>query len=905
MTRVLVAAVLVVAACQTEAPPGQSYFDRVVEPVLAQSCAKGSGGCHRVDASDPFAFAAGNLDVTSFASLHKRPDVLRTFGVYPVPQLLLKAAAETKDLTISYNGQALPSLVPHAGGAILRVGDPAFLTLQTWLENGATETGVRPPAASVAGVGPCSTVVPDGFDEAALTATPQWTAHAGDFDGVQDVLTKETCNAQNCHGAPQSDFYLTCGSDAHQKAWNFRQVWGFVGDPVDTSELLRRPVAGGAEHGGGAHFASRDDHGYQTLATFAAAVGKMPPSTDPGVFFFADQVMPILLARGCAAEGCHSPAAMNDFKLRSGTQGFFSPIALEKNYELVKNDFMAFEVPDVRRGRVVAKNLLPQNGGIVHRGGPLLEYGDGAAVAVLQKWADLERGRMAPASPNPTGTPTKIVYVARAAGDQDLLRFTDDLGAGKLMVTDSAGATPRAISDGCGLDDVRTPDVRGDGTVVVFAGKKRGEPLHLWTVGIDGNGCKALTSGAAHDFDPSWSPDGSYVVFASTRRPGTTRRRGLPQSDIWSARVGSDGVSELRQMTFLSNSELGPRFIREGRVIMTTEKVDARDAQGGFYQLAGRRINWDLTDYHPLLGQRKQSSADPAAAVSAQSPLSIGYSQVTELREALDGDYLLIGSEPGAPAAAGDLVEFNRSVGPFENGRADAGYLRAAKITKGKFRSPSQLPDGRVLVSQASGGNGFDLVTIDAAGTVQPLVACGGAACVEATPALAHPARPFYQNRRQLVFGGDAAGDRAHAVVHFPDAPMVGTLLGANLRRGRDVTAFRAADHLAVLDADGHELGSAPLAADGSVKIRAPAATPLYLALTKGGAPLFQMTEEHQFGPGEDISIGVPEAHFDHVCAGCHGSVSGKETDIGVSADALTGASVSVSRGADPVAVGN
>src|SRR5262249_5209507 len=99
-------------------------------------------------------------------------------------------------------------------------------------------------------------------------------------------------------------------------------------------------------------------------------------------------------------------------------------------------------------------------------------------------------------------------------------------------------------------------------------------------------------------------------------------------------------------------------------------------------------------------------------------------------------------------------------------------------------------------------------------------------------------------------------------------------------------------------------IGSAPLAGDGSVKIRAPAGVPLYIALQKGGTTLFQMSEEHQFGPGEAISIGVAEKNFDHVCAGCHGSVSGKEIDIGVTAVVLTSASQSASQNAAPVSVG-
>ena len=56
------------------------------------------------------------------------------------------------------------------------------------------------------------------------------------------------------------------------------------------------------------------------------------------------------------------------------------------------------------------------------------------------------------------------------------------------------------------------------------------------------------------------------------------------------------------------------------------------------------------------------------------------------------------------------------------------------------------------------------------------------------------------------------------------------------------------------------------------------------------------MTEEHQLGPGEYITPGRPRALFNGVCGGCHGSLSGSELDVAVTPDALTGASVSVSR---------
>jgi hypothetical protein len=132
---------------------------------------------------------------------------------------------------------------------------------------------------------------------------------------------------------------------------------------------------------------------------------------------------------------------------------------------------------------------------------------------------------------------------------------------------------------------------------------------------------------------------------------------------------------------------------------MTTEKVS-----DGFYQLSGRRINWDLTDYHPLLGQRKESLyADPSDP-TVKHP-SIGYSSVTDIREGSDGNFLIILSnvaDSGAPmnmGGAGALALFNRSIGPFEKDRTDVGYLPSVRILDATevYRGPVSLPDGRIM----------------------------------------------------------------------------------------------------------------------------------------------------------------------------------------------------------------
>jgi hypothetical protein len=372
---------------------------------------------------------------------------------------------------------------------------------------------------------------------------------------------------------------------------------------------------------------------------------------------------------------------------------------------------------------------------------------------------------------------------------------------------------------------------------------------------------------------------------------------------------------------------------------MTTEKVSP-----DFYQLAGRRLNWDRTDYHPLLAQRATSLYPTPDDLTGTRP-SVGYQQATDIREGADGNFLLILSDAGARGGAGSLAIFNRSVGTFEQDRADAGFVasmtridpaatgRVGATTSGAYRSPVSLPDGRIMVSYAafSGDLGtataldWDVVAIDPrSGTRTPLIG-GDGAQVEAVLAIKRPPGKVYLNRRQLVFGGGAdsgLGDRA--VLHFPDAPMAFTVLTGNLRRGRPVEAFRAARRLAVYEeqlagagtTSGNQpdgifqtrrlLGTASLRDDGSAKVSIPSGRGIVLELQDGdGNPVVTMGEEHQLGPGERISLGVSEKLFDAVCAGCHGSVSGHEIDVVVTPDALTGASQSASLDAEPVSVGD
>ena len=224
----------------------------------------------------------------------------------------------------------------------------------------------------------------------------------------------------------------------------------------------------------------------------------------------------------------------------------------------------------------------------------------------------------------------------------------------------------------------------------------------------------------------------------------------------------------------------------------------------------------------------------------------------------------------------------------------------------------------------------YDLVSVDVTASTNAAAAPGrpprtvlvsdpARSVVEATLGYKRAERELFHNLPQLVFGGHAGEPRG--IMHFPDVPMVATLLGANLRRGRNVKALDAAVGLRVYEdlappgpnpvagvmgsqavySNRALVGTAMFEADHSLKVYVPVKKPLILELVDGaGASVLTMTEEHQVAEGEYVTPGVPRKLFNGICGGCHGSISGEELDISVTPDALTGASVSLSRDKDP-----
>ncbi len=449
-----------------------------------------------------------------------------------------------------------------------------------------------------------------------------------------------------------------------------------------------------------------------------------------------------------------------------------------------------------------------------------------------------------------------------------------------------------------------------------------------------------------HNFDPAFAPDGS-LVFASTR--GNTKNaaafsyRGPQRTPADPSRLNANLYvlqgGAVRQLTFLLNQELSPAFMRDGRLIFITEK-----RAPGFYQLAGRRLNLDGGDYHPLFGQRD----------------TIGFDQLTDVVELADKNFAAILSDNGAAHGAGTLALINRSVGVDQLSTTPSDYVQSPSAiswpnpnffqhslrlldpaatgklaaTQGAYRSPSPLPTQNLLASYAANvvsladfqGN-FDIVEVDTTtGARTPLV---NGAQDELWPVAVAPRYNLRQFTSRLDEPNGATQvfeDAAHeqqAQITILDAPLLSSLIFQNTRTGRTVpsnadfalsfwedlppetgvTGFDAASPKSVFSDDYGKvyvrralLGSPTLFDDGSVSVIIRGGMPLVLqtraqlATDTGITDHFQR-EEMQFYPGEVVRQGFRRPLFNGLCAGCHGSLSGYETDISLNPDILTQAS--------------
>ncbi|HBQ11305.1 MAG TPA: hypothetical protein DEF51_09065 [Myxococcales bacterium] len=585
------------------------------------------------------------------------------------------------------------------------------------------------------------------------------------------------------------------------------------------------------------------------------------------------------------------------------------------------------------------------------------------AYCVMLRWWEIEREEAIAAGeifPD-TEIVRSVVWISRPTGvgeprDFDTYRPGADLVLAPAMVDPTTGdmtlGAEASVLGGCGLDassaDLRGTAVSWDGSRIAFAARSSASaPLRLYWMNDDGSGCEPIPGVApamdqqhgilTHDFDPEFAPDGR-LVFASARgnldpailgQDGPTRTPAAmqPNANLY---ILDPADSSVRQLTFLLNQEIMPSFMTDGRLIFTAEKREP-----DFHQLAGRRQNLDGGDYHPLFAQRG----------------SVGYRAATEIVELLDRNLALVASPLDAADGAGAIVIVNRSIGPDQDDRdpGDRFYIASQRFVTagGAYRSPAALPTGRVLVScdrgagdVTSGGYDYDLCELDpSTGALRDLGGASGRADIEAVPIFARAEREIFTSRIDEANGNTMviAGDPT-AEVEVLDFPLLETLLFQNTRQEREID-FRVggfdvfaeypppagtsgfgdasggdviSDDFGMMYLRREALGHIDLNVDGSARFSFRGGLPIVLGVTDSAGALLSFDEgdpftgeriqreQMQFYPGERSHQSFRRELFNGMCAGCHGSISGRELDVAVDVDVLTTASRAMSTGQGP-----
>jgi Tol biopolymer transport system component len=188
----------------------------------------------------------------------------------------------------------------------------------------------------------------------------------------------------------------------------------------------------------------------------------------------------------------------------------------------------------------------------------------------------------------PTFSPDgrRIAFVKHAANGSSDIWIVDIDGTGAHALTSSSPEAPLIHS---------YPAWSPDGTRIALSWGGAGQ-LRLATVLVTGGALTPVTQSAASDVEPSWSPNGQFLVFARTASPA--------QSDLRIVEVATRQVTPL----FIGENSRRPAWSPNGDLVAFSGRMNGGQADiylVGVNNGALTRVTTnEVTDRHPTWARR-------------------------------------------------------------------------------------------------------------------------------------------------------------------------------------------------------------------------------------------------------------------------------------------------------------
>lgn len=409
------------------------------------------------------------------------------------------------------------------------------------------------------------------------------------------------------------------------------------------------------------------------------------------------------------------------------------------------------------------------------------------------------------------------------------------------------GAKPKVLLD-AGEGAIGSPGASFDGkAILVLMAKAGSDFFHLYRVPVDGGEPEQLSDGPFHDIDPAELPDGR-IVFTSTRIGFFEEYHNSPSRALFTMNADGTGIQPLTQTIVFDNE---PEVLADGRILFIRSdnffdrgKVETRlhainpDGTGGVTEFG--------LDNGPEYGNRLRAYLCGSPAPMPDGRLAF-----------VSGPGITIGS-PGDPGAALQHITIPAGdVAATADGRLLCTTSRPRQVEvlkRGKLQQVRDLQYEKICVLDPDSDSRTLHVIHDSQGVGihSPI----SLAPRKRPPVLARKVDPEAENDPQAtgyLFCQDARFTK-NTTAGWSHVRAIRVIAGKGL------TMRSSHSYIVHAGSEVVELGTVPLADDGSFHLEVPANTPLALQAVdaEGRSELNEMSWIY-VKPNERRS-----------CVGCH-----------------------------------